>query len=212
MRFWRTVESSQELFLMSFFSSSGCTCQQCCNRICLDTAFLWSDQHPAWAKMERDSCASVTHLKTILVDERLDAIISGGINIPRRSMKWLPLLFYELNIASAGDREKAFNPDIIEWKEDHSRWYYSHPLQNSRVRLWTLFTCEKVALKSRLSPKCARNVFWNQSWFQRWLDIKVKFHESNKSQGCFISVSESPCSNYPPPIVVEILHKQKPHV
>ena len=97
-------------------------------------------------------------------------------------------------------------------QEDHSRWYYSHPLQNSRVRLWTLFTCEKVALKSRLSPKCARNVFWNQSWFQRWLDNKVKFHESNKSQGCFISVSESPCSNYPPPIVVEILHKQKPHV
>ena len=116
MRFLRIVESSQELFLMSFFSSSGCTCQQCYNRICLDTAFLWSDQHPAWAKMERDSCASVTLPKTILVDERLDAIISEGINIPRRSMKWLPLLFYELNIASARDREKAFNPDIIEWK------------------------------------------------------------------------------------------------
>ena len=66
--------------------------------------------------MERDSCASVTLPKTILVDERLDAIISEGINIPRRSMKWLPLLFYELNIASARDREKAFNPDIIEWK------------------------------------------------------------------------------------------------
>ena len=93
------------------------------------------------------------------------------------------------------------------------RWRdYSHPLQNSLLRPWTLFTCEKVALKSRLSPKCARTAFWSQSWFQRWLDIKVKFHESNKSQGFFISVSESPCSNYPPPIVKEILHKQKPHV
>ena len=44
-------------------------------------------------------------------------------------------------------------------------------------RMWKLFTCEqlKLPLKSKLIWKCARTVFWNQDWFQGWLEIKVTF-------------------------------------
>ena len=39
--------------------------------------------------------------------------------------------------------------------------------------LWKI----QVALKSTLIWKCAKTVVWNQSWFQGWLEIKVKIHE-----------------------------------
>ena len=42
-------------------------------------------------------------------------IINEGINVPRRSVKGLPL-FYEPYVAGARDSEKTFNPDITEVK------------------------------------------------------------------------------------------------
>ena len=41
------------------------------------------------------------------------------------------------------------------------------------IYLWKI----QVALKSTLIWKCAKTVVWNQSWFQGWLEIKVKIHE-----------------------------------
>ena len=42
-------------------------------------------------------------------------IINESINVPRRSVKGLPL-FYEPYVAGARDSEKTFNPDITEVK------------------------------------------------------------------------------------------------
>ena len=42
-------------------------------------------------------------------------IINESINVPRRSVKGLPL-FYEPYVAVARDSEKTFNPDITEVK------------------------------------------------------------------------------------------------
>ena len=39
-----------------------------------------------------------------------------------------------------------------------------------------LFICEKFKLPWN-QPWCAKTVVWNQSWFQGWLEIKVKIHE-----------------------------------
>ena len=57
----------------------------------------------------------VTHLKTILVDKGSEIIINESINVPKRSVKGLPL-FYEPYVAGARDSEKTFNPDITEVK------------------------------------------------------------------------------------------------
>ena len=55
----------------------------------------------------------VTHHKTISFSKSADSIINQSINVPRRSMKGLLLLFYE---GGARDSEKTFNPDITEVK------------------------------------------------------------------------------------------------
>ena len=58
----------------------------------------------------------VTHHKTITFSKGTDSIINASINVPRRSMKGLLLLFYEGYVGGARDSEKTFNPDITEVK------------------------------------------------------------------------------------------------
>ena len=58
----------------------------------------------------------VTHHKTISIAKGSDTIINGSINVPRRSIKGLLLLFYEPYTAGTRDSEKSFNPDIDEVK------------------------------------------------------------------------------------------------
>ena len=58
----------------------------------------------------------VTHHKTISFSKGTDSIINESINVPRRSMKGLLLLFYEGYVGGARDSEKTFNPDITEVK------------------------------------------------------------------------------------------------
>ena len=54
----------------------------------------------------------VTHHNTISITKGTDSIINENINVPRRSMKGLLLLFYEPYVEGARDSEKTFNPDI----------------------------------------------------------------------------------------------------
>ena len=54
----------------------------------------------------------ITHHKTISFSKSADSIINQSINVPRRSMKGLLLLFYEPYTGGARDSEKTFNPDI----------------------------------------------------------------------------------------------------
>ena len=58
----------------------------------------------------------VTHHKTITFSKGTDSIINASINVLRRSMKGLLLLFYEGYVGGARDSEKTFNPDITEVK------------------------------------------------------------------------------------------------
>ena len=58
----------------------------------------------------------ITHHKTISFSKGTDSIINECINVPRRSMKGLLLLFYEGYAGGARDSEKTFNPDITEVK------------------------------------------------------------------------------------------------
>ena len=58
----------------------------------------------------------VTLHKTITFSKSADSIINESINVPRRSMKGLLLLFYEGYAGGARDSEKTFNPDLTEVK------------------------------------------------------------------------------------------------
>ena len=58
----------------------------------------------------------VTHHKTLPIDRQKDFIMNESINVPRRSMKGLLLLFYEPYVKGARDSEKSFFPDITEVK------------------------------------------------------------------------------------------------
>ena len=58
----------------------------------------------------------VTHHKTISITRGTDSIINENINVPRRSMKGLLLLFYEPYAEGARDSEKTLNPDITQVK------------------------------------------------------------------------------------------------
>ena len=58
----------------------------------------------------------ITHHKTISFAKGTDSIINESINVPRRSMKGLLLLFYEGYVGGARDSEKTFNPDLTEVK------------------------------------------------------------------------------------------------
>ena len=57
----------------------------------------------------------VSHHKTISF-AKSTTIINESINVPRRSMKGLLLLFYEPYALGARDSEKTFNPDLREVK------------------------------------------------------------------------------------------------
>ncbi|PFX21218.1 hypothetical protein AWC38_SpisGene14301 [Stylophora pistillata] len=58
----------------------------------------------------------ITHLKTMSIDKGSDTIINESINVPRRSMKGLLLLFYETYTAGTRNSEKTFNPNITDVK------------------------------------------------------------------------------------------------
>ena len=58
----------------------------------------------------------VTHHKTFTVNKATESIINENINVPRRSMKGLLLLFTEPYAGGARDSEKFFNPDITSVK------------------------------------------------------------------------------------------------
>lgn len=58
----------------------------------------------------------VTHYKTISFPKGTKPIINESINVPRRSMKGLLLLFHEDYVAGTRDSEKTFNPDIKDVK------------------------------------------------------------------------------------------------
>ena len=57
-----------------------------------------------------------THHKTISIAKGTDLIINEIINVPRKSIKGLLILFYEPYTAGARDSEKTFNPDIKDLK------------------------------------------------------------------------------------------------
>ena len=54
----------------------------------------------------------VAHHKTLTIDRQKD--YNESINVPRRSMKGLLLLFYKPYAKGARDSEKSFFPDITE--------------------------------------------------------------------------------------------------
>ena len=56
----------------------------------------------------------VTHHKTLTVNKAEDTSINVSINVPRRSMKGILLLFCEPHAGGARDSEKFFNPDITK--------------------------------------------------------------------------------------------------
>ena len=57
----------------------------------------------------------VAHHKTLTIDRQKDDIIMNeSVNVPRRSMKGLFLLFYKPYATGARDSEKSFFPDIAE--------------------------------------------------------------------------------------------------
>ncbi|PFX27083.1 hypothetical protein AWC38_SpisGene8244 [Stylophora pistillata] len=58
----------------------------------------------------------ITHLKTISIDKGSDTIINESINVPRRSMKGLLLLFYGTYTAGTRISEKTFKPNITDVK------------------------------------------------------------------------------------------------
>ena len=78
------------------------------------------------------------------------------------------------------------------------------------IHQWTI----QVSLKSRLSPKCARSVFLNQSWLTwnqgsiSWVALKIKVVFKVRVNPSFLTTLSPP----PPPILVEILCRQNPHV
>ena len=55
-----------------------------------------------------------THHKTISITKGTDSIINESINVPRRSMKGLLLLFYEPFTEGARDSEKTFDPESLK--------------------------------------------------------------------------------------------------
>ena len=57
----------------------------------------------------------MAHHKTLTIDRQKDDIIMNeSVNVPRRSMKGLFLLFYKPYAKGARDSEKSFFPDIAE--------------------------------------------------------------------------------------------------
>ena len=61
----------------------------------------------------------VTHHKTITIATGTDTIINESINVPRRSMKVILLLFFEPYTAGTrNSKKKTFNPAITEVKVD----------------------------------------------------------------------------------------------
>ena len=60
----------------------------------------------------------INHHKTISIDAGTTSIINESINVPRRSMKGILLLFYQPYTAGTRDSEKTLNADINEIKVD----------------------------------------------------------------------------------------------
>ena len=64
----------------------------------------------------------VTHYNTISFPKGTKPIINESINVPRRSMKGLLLLFHEDYVPGTRDSEKTSNPDIKKVKVSRIRF------------------------------------------------------------------------------------------
>ena len=69
-----------------------------------------------YLKGKRFMYEHVTHHKTISIAKGSDIIINESINVPRRSMRGLVLLFYGPYTAGTRNSEKSLNPNIDEVK------------------------------------------------------------------------------------------------
>ena len=84
------------------------------NQLWFDVIHSQELANEAYKNGKRFMCERVTHLESI--DEASEAIINETVNVPRRSIKGLLLLFYEPYAAGARESEKIFNPDITKVK------------------------------------------------------------------------------------------------
>ena len=110
---------------------------------------------------------------------------------------------YNIDIWKSSHEQST--PSITRWRDKRIiRDYNIHIL--FRTHEWDIVKYyspmkNSSFLEIKVVPKMCKNCFWNPSWSQGWLEVKVKnVINCLKDEGCFQNASECPFSSYPPPL------------
>ena len=154
---------------------------------CISSKFLAEKAHAAYKTNHAFFYENILHHKTFTFSKPNDSVINEQINVPRRSMTGILLLFTENPTAGDRDSEKFVNPDI------KSVQINIDGVPNMLYSKGMLPTDQWESIKQRfprsLESEVTETKFYTEDKFALWIDLRS--HADNEIHGSGLALKDT---------------------
>ena len=154
---------------------------------CISNKFLADQAQAAYKNNHVFFYENTLHHKTFTFSKKNDTVINEHINVPRRSMTGILLLFTENPTAGRRDSEKFVNPDI------KSVQINIDGVPNMLYSKGMLPTDQWESIKQRfpqsLESEVTKTKFYTEDKFALWIDLRS--HADNEIHGSGLALKDT---------------------
>ena len=154
---------------------------------CISSKFLADQAQAAYKTNHAFFYENILHHKTFAFSKPNDSVINEHINVPRRSMTGILLLFTENPTAGERDSEKFVNPDI------KSVQINIDGVPNMLYSKGMLPTDQWESIKQRfprsLESEVSETEFYTEDKFALWIDLRS--HADNEIHGSGLALKDT---------------------
>ena len=154
---------------------------------CISSKFLADKAQAAYKTIHAFFYENILHYKTFTFSKPNDSVINEQINVPRRSMTGILLLFTENPTAGDRDSEKFVNPDI------KSVQINIDGVPNMLYSKGMLPTDQWESIKQRfprsLESEVTETKFYTEDKFALWVDLRS--HADNEIHGSGLALKDT---------------------
>ena len=154
---------------------------------CISSKFLADKAQAAYKTNHAFFYENILHHKTFTFSKPNDSVINEQINVPRRSMTGILLLFTENPTAGERDSEKFVNPDI------KSVYINIDEVPNMLYSKGMLPTDQWESIKQRfprsLESEVTETKFYTEDKFALWVDLRS--HADNEIHGSGLALKNT---------------------
>ena len=154
---------------------------------CISSKFLAEKAQAAYKTIHAFFYENILHHKTFTFSKPNDSVINELINVPRRSMTGILLLFTENQTAGERDSEKYVNPDI------KSVQINIDGVPNMLYSKGMLPTDQWESIKQRfprsLESEVTETKFYTEDKFALWVDLRS--HADNEIHGSGLALKDT---------------------